>query len=159
MKKAYITKKHMILEIISYVILFAAFILAVIGIFVLPEEIATHYDAVGNVDGYGSPVTLLIMPAILLISNLTCSLCIHLLPASCWSTSVKVKPGNEIFVFRDTVSMIVLMELEISVFGLFFTIACFLEKGKIMLPGCIVFLAVLFATIIIVCVKMKRYSR
>jgi len=159
MKKAYITKKHMILEMISYVILFAAFVLAVVGIFVLPEEIATNYDAAGNVSGYGSSVTLLIVPAILLISNLTCSLWIHLLPASCWSTSVKVKPGNEILMFRDTVSMVVLMEVEISVFGLFFTVAAFLENGKVILPGCMVFLAVLFATIIIVCVKMTRYSR
>ena len=69
MAKPHITKKHCIFEILSYVILLVCFIIAIIGIVVLPDEIATHFDGAGNVDGYGSPVTLLFLPFIMLFTN------------------------------------------------------------------------------------------
>ena len=49
---------HRILEILSWIILGLSFLVAVYGMFTLPDVIATHYNVRGEVDDYGSPATL-----------------------------------------------------------------------------------------------------
>ena len=68
MAKPYITKKHCVIEILSYVCLVASIIIAIVGMAILPDEIATHFDGAGNIDGYGSPGVLLMLPLIMLFS-------------------------------------------------------------------------------------------
>ena len=53
--KSYITKKHIIIEIISYVLMWASIVIGIIWSAKLPKEVATHFDAAGNADEYGSP--------------------------------------------------------------------------------------------------------
>lgn len=57
------------LEILSYVLLLVCFIIAIVGMATLPDEIPTHFTMSGEIDGYGSPGTLLILPIIMLICN------------------------------------------------------------------------------------------
>ncbi len=159
MAKPYITKKHCIFEILSYVILLACFIIAIIGIVVLPDEIATHYDGAGNVDGYGSPTVLLFLPFIMLFTNGITSGILHFLPPSLWSMPCKIQPGREIIVYRDVAWMLVGMELQFSVFTLFNTIMSYLQQGQMLLYGVIVFMVLLTVTIIYTIVKAVQHSR
>lgn len=57
------------LEILSYVLLLVCFIIAIVGMATLPDEIPTHFTMSGEIDGYGSPGTLLMLPIIMLICN------------------------------------------------------------------------------------------
>ncbi|MGN0154131.1 MAG: DUF1648 domain-containing protein [Lachnospiraceae bacterium] len=159
MAKPYITKKHCAIEIISYVMLLASFIIAVVGMVVLPEEIATHFDGAGNVDGYGSPVVLIFLPIIMLLCNGVTSLILHLLPPDAWNTPCKIKPGQEIIVYRDMSSMLVWMEFEIAAFTVFDTIMTYLQSGKMILVGAIVFMVALTVTIIYEIVMIVRHSK
>lgn len=148
MGKLYIKKSHKIIEIVSYVILWASIIIAIIGAVTLPDKIATHYNGAGEVDGYGSPATLLFLPIIMLVCNLSCSLILHLLPPDKWNTPSKVKPGRELAVFSVMSCMMVWMEAEISLFTLYATIISYRELGSLIMPGVAVFMVVIFATII-----------
>ncbi len=159
MAKPYITKKHCIIEIVSYVLMLAAFIIAIVGMVVLPEEIATHFDGAGNVDGYGSPAVLIMLPIIMLVCNGVTSLILHLLPPDAWNTPCKIQPGQEVVVYRDMASMLVWMELQISAFTLFDTIMTYRQSGKMILVGAIVFGVVLTLTIIYEIIMIVRHSK
>ena len=74
------------LEILSYVLLLVCFIIAIVGMATLPDEIPTHFTMSGEIDGYGSPGTLLILPIIMLICNGMTSLIMHVMPPTMWNT-------------------------------------------------------------------------
>lgn len=148
MSKPYIKKSHKIIEIVSYVILWASIIIAIIGAVTLPDKIATHYNGAGEVDGYGSPASLLLLPIIMLVCNLSCSLILHFLPSNMWNTPSKVKPGRELATFSVMSCMMVLLEMEVSLFTLFSTILCYKEIGSMINLGSVVFMVAIFATII-----------
>lgn len=51
MNKPYMTKRHLVLEILSYVLLLVCFIIAIVGMATLPDEIPTHFTMSGEIDG------------------------------------------------------------------------------------------------------------
>ncbi len=53
-----------LLDILSILLLVAMWSLVLYGYSTLPETIATHFDASGNVNGHGSKATLFILPGI-----------------------------------------------------------------------------------------------
>ncbi len=148
MAKPYITKKHCVIEILSYVCLVASIIIAIVGMAILPDEIATHFDGAGNIDGYGSPGVLLMLPLIMLFSNGVMSMVLHLMSPEAWNTPCKIEPGREVLVYRDVSSMITWMELEFGVFTLAMTIASWQQNGKLLMIETIVFMILL--TIVVV---------
>ena len=88
------TKRHLVLEILSYVLLLVCFIIAIVGMATLPDEIPTHFTMSGEIDGYGSPGTLLILPIIMLICNGMTSLIMHVMPPTMWNTPSKLKTAK-----------------------------------------------------------------
>ncbi|MBR5093912.1 MAG: DUF1648 domain-containing protein [Oscillospiraceae bacterium] len=64
----------------------------------LPEQIPTHYNAAGQIDGYGGRGTLLIMPVIGLVTDLVVAL-VGRFPKS-WNTGVRVTALNRARVYR-----------------------------------------------------------
>lgn len=58
--KNHITLKQKIVEILAYVLMWASIVIGIIWSAKLPKEVATHFDAAGNADGYGSSVFFLI---------------------------------------------------------------------------------------------------
>lgn len=144
--RGFIQKKHIIIEILSYVLLMIAFILAIVAAVTTEGKIPTHYTLSGEIDGYGSAWTLLLMPIIMLITNGTVSVCLHLLPVSAWSTPQPVKPANSMRVYGDLAMMFVLLEIEISLFTVASTICSIQQKGGLELIAVFIMLAAVFAT-------------
>ena len=113
MRKPYITIPHLVMEIISYVLL----VVTVAGVFIFiwkngGEPVPTHYNFAGEVDGYGSAWTLLLMPGIMLFVNITISFSIHVMSPAGWNMPFKIKPGREIAVWRCIVLMNAVLMLE-----------------------------------------------
>ncbi len=157
--KAYITKKHIVFEVLSYVVLWGSIVTGIIWSAKLPDQVATHFDVAGNPDGYGSPYSFLIMPVIMLLSVGMCSLILHLMPAEMWNTPVKVKPEKAIRIYRDIVWTVVLMQLVMAVFTLYCTLTSYLQTMKGMTVATIIFMVLLFADIIwciVACVVHNR---
>lgn len=157
--KEYRTRLHGVLEIATWLILLATFLLAVYGIRTLPETIATHYNAAGEVDGYGSPATLLIAPMIMILPLGIISLVIHFVQPEVWNTPFEVKKEHAAVVYRDMLTMMHLVQLEIAVFALYTQVKSFLQDGTGMLVMTILWIAVLFATIIGMAVRAWRHNR
>lgn len=157
--KSYITKKHIIVEIISYVLMWASIVTGIIWSAKLPKEVATHFDAAGNADGYGSPYSFLFLPIIMLITCGICSLILHFLPPAQWNMPVKVKPEHAVRVYRDVVWMMVGMEFCFGVFTLYSTITSYMQKMNGMLAATFIFMAVLFGIIIWCIVACVRHNR
>ena len=157
--KSYITKKHIIVEIISYVLMWASIVTGIIWSAKLPKEVATHFDAAGNADGYGSPYSFLFLPIIMLITCGICSLILHFLPPAQWNMPVKVKPEHAVRVYRDVVWMMVGMEFCFGVFTLYSTITSYMQKMHGMLAATFIFMAVLFGIIIWCIVACVRHNR
>ncbi|MBQ1547363.1 MAG: hypothetical protein IIZ61_03125 [Lachnospiraceae bacterium] len=124
MNRLYIKKSHIIFEIISYAILLASVIYAVIMILRYGNsDFPTRFSGGGEVTGYGSAYVLLIIPGTMLITNILLSLSLHLFPVKLWNMPFKVKPGREIPVYASMASMMVSLELMMSVYSLATTIA------------------------------------
>lgn len=151
------TKRHLVLEILSYVLLLVCFIIAIVGMATLPDEIPTHFTMSGEIDGYGSPGTLLILPIIMLICNGMTSLLMHVMPPTMWNTPSKLKPQNAVRALQDMISMIAWMELEISVFTLFLTISIY--RGKDAGSSIILFVGALTVTIIYYIVAFQKHNK
>ena len=64
----------------------------------LPEKIPTHYNFSGEIDGYGGRGSLLLMPVIGLVTDLTVAVCARF-PKS-WNTGVRVTVLNRARVYR-----------------------------------------------------------
>lgn len=157
--KSYITKKHVIVEIISYVLMWASIVIGIIWSAKLPKEIATHFDAAGNADGYGSPYSFLFLPIIMLVCCGISSLILHFMPPNLWNMPVKVKPERANRVYGDAVWMMVWMEFIFGVFTLYCTITAYMQKMAGMLAATFVFMAVLFGIIIWCIVACVRHNR
>lgn len=145
------------LEILSYVLLLVCFIIAIVGMATLPDEIPTHFTMSGEIDGYGSPGTLLMLPIIMLICNGMTSLIMHVMPPTMWNTPSKLKPQNAVRALQDMISMIAWMELEISVFTLFLTISIY--RGKDAGSSIILFVGALTVTIIYYIVAFQKHNK
>ena len=92
--KEYGSRLHRILEILSWIILGLSFLVAVYGMFTLPDVIATHYNVRGEVDDYGSPATLFMTPVCMGICLLIVSLCMHFVNPRNWNTVTEVRRRN-----------------------------------------------------------------
>lgn len=157
MNKPYITKKHVIVEIISYVILFVS-----IGIAVF--FVATHDgDVVARIGADGpeteSKFNVLAMPLIMFACNVLVSVIAHFFPTRLWSMPFTPKPGRELIVFIDCISMMMLVHIEMSIFTLLATIC--MMTGKIgYLVGFSIYLTIaLIVTIIIYMSKMYKHNK
>ena len=64
----------------------------------LPEQIPTHYDLAGNINGYGSRRTLLIMPLMGLAADLVVAITARF-PRS-WNAGVRITVLNKARVYR-----------------------------------------------------------
>ena len=157
--KNHITLKQKIVEILAYVLMWASIVIGIIWSAKLPKEVATHFDAAGNADGYGSPYSFLFLPIIMLISCGICSLTLHFLPPSHWNMTVKVKPERAARVYGDVIWMIVWMEFGFGVFTLYCTLASYIQKMQSMLAATSIFMVAVFGDLIWGIVACVRHNR
>lgn len=158
-KKPYITKAHIIVEIVSYLVMLISFVFAIVAIKTLPDEIPTHYDLSGNVDGYGSPGSIIILPVIMLITMAFISLLTHFVSPSHYNMPFKIKPGRELVAYKDVVWMLIGMELVFSLFTLASVWSMYVSSGLIMMIAGVVLTVAIFAQIIITLIVMYRHNK
>lgn len=158
MRKPYINKIHIILEVIGYLACILALVYAIVMANTIEGEIPTHYNIEGEIDGYGSASSLIILPAIMLGTMLLMSACLHLLSANAWNTGFKLNPEKQNIVLADLGYMIASMVLEI---GLFTAVATFLftSKGGIILLASGVLIVATSLSCIVFFIKAYRDNR
>lgn len=157
-RKPYIKKAHVIVEIVSYIILVVAFAVAIYGMNVL-DEITTRYKVNGVPDGNGSPKTLLILPLVMLLTNGTISLLMHLVGAKSFNMPVKVKPENAVLVYSDMIWMMVIIQVLIALYTLVTNIGMFFGNGFVITMATIVLLVGLIPAIVVPFVMCLKHNK
>ena len=92
------TRWQRILGILSPVVLLGAIVFVLIRFPHLPAQIPIHFNAKGEIDGWGSRGTLLLMPFIGLVMDGTLALAGRF-PKS-WNTGVRITLYNRVRVYR-----------------------------------------------------------
>ena len=87
-----------ILGILAPVVLLGSIVFVLIRFPSLPEQIPTHYNFAGEIDGYGGRFSLLLMPLIGLVMDASLVL-VGRFPKS-WNTGVRVTLYNRVRVYR-----------------------------------------------------------
>lgn len=108
------TRWQRVLSILAPVILLGSLVYILIVWHTLPEQIPTHYNAAGQIDGYGGRSTLLLMPIIGLVTDLVTALTARF-PKS-WSTGVRVTVLNRVRVYRLVRDLIAELRLTMALF-------------------------------------------
>ena len=92
------TRYQRIAGILAPLMLLGSIVYILIIWHTLPEQIPTHYNFAGEIDGYGGRGSLLLMPVIGLVTDLTVAVCGRF-PKS-WNTGVRVTVLNRVRVYR-----------------------------------------------------------
>ena len=92
------TRYQRIAGILAPLILLGSIVYILIVWRTLPEQIPTHNNFAGEIDGYGGRGSLLLMPIIGLVTDLTVAICGRF-PKS-WNTGVRVTVLNRVRVYR-----------------------------------------------------------
>ena len=100
MNKPYITKVHVILEVLSLILSVASVAYGVAFALKATDPMPTNFNMAGEVTGYGSPWVVLLTPGIIFVTNIILSLVLHFLPTSKWNVSFKIRPERELAVFK-----------------------------------------------------------
>ena len=157
MNKNILTRYHVMIEILGFVLILASFAVAIAAM-ASGEMIPSHYDFAGNVTDYSKPGFLIMMPIVMLISNGTMSLILHFVSFSSWNMPVKVKPGRERAVYGCVGYMLAIMELLFGIFTLAFTLFSSAALGKMMMPLSVFLVVAIFADIIVCCVLAVKLN-
>ncbi len=157
-RKLIFTRIHMVLEILGYVFLLAAFIVAIVAC-ATGKELPWKFDAAGNITGYDSPGVLFMMPAALLFTNIILSLVMHFLPVNAWNVPFTIRPGREIAVYRDMTMMIVIMVLLFGIFSAASTFLLFRGLRTVAFTITWILVAALFADIIVMTALAAWHNR
>lgn len=157
--KEYRTRLHVILESAAWLMLLLSLVIAVYGIKTLPETIATHYNAAGEADGYGSPASLLLLPLFTVLPLGIISLVVHFVRPEFWNKPFAVREENAALVYRDLTTMMLLIQAEIAAFILYSQIKSFFQEGKGMLAATGLFSLALVATMLLMTLRAWRRNR
>lgn len=140
------TKRHMVLEMLAWLLLLTSYGIAIYGMRHLPESIATHYALDGAPDGYGSPGSLLILPIIITIALGIVSLVAHFVPVDMLNVPFEMQEKNQTWVYQTILSMLHALQIEIGAYTLYMTIMSYRQDGRYAILSLVIFLAVLGAT-------------
>ncbi len=118
------------------------------------ETIATHFDMLGNPDNYGSPLSLIVLPIIMLSGVLLMVGILLFCPVEKANYPMKINPQSAHLVYRDFVLLVSIDQLLFSIFTLYFSLTYFTHH-KIAAIGSYVFIAMIIAASLGSIVKMR----
>ncbi len=146
------------MEIISIVLMIIAIVIAIIFAASTTERIPIKYNFAGEVTGYGSAATAVMLPVMMLFTVLIMILIVHLCPKEFFNVPVKTRPETELKVYTDCIWMIAIMDLLMAIFTLWETISFINMSDGGILPT-VIFVAAIFTDIIFFLVKIIMDNR
>ena len=156
-RKPYITKAHLLLERVAWLLLAAAFAVCVYGAFTIKGEFPIHFDIYGNPNGYGSPLTMLLFPTVMLGVLMLISVIVRKVPPEKMNLPFTLKAENTNAVMMQACRLLFLLEDEIAAFTLVQSLLWF--GGTAVSWFALAFAALAILTVIIGTVRMVKANR
>ena len=145
-----------IFDAICFAMIVATFVIVIVRWQVLPEEIPTHFDFNGNVNGYGGKGTLLVMPIVALVMFAVMSI-VEFFPQS-WNTGVKITALNAAAVYKYIRMMIVSLKLlTVLLMCSIAVLLCYAISIPVWLT--VIYIVLMTAAIIFFLVKASRVGK
>ena len=116
--KAYITETHLLFERVAWLLLAAAFAVCVYGAVTIKGDFPIHFDIYGSPDGYGSPLTMLLFPTVMLGVLVLISVIVRRVPPEKMNMPFTLKAENTNAVMVQVWRLLFLLEDEIAAFTL-----------------------------------------
>ncbi len=158
MNKAYISKAQKITELLSYLFLLINFLIIIRADRMNMGRIPTHFDLMGNPDGYEEVISLIVLPVIMLLTNAMISVILHFVSPQAWNMPFKVKEKNKALVYHDMIWMLASMICMFSLYMLLLTILVLTGGAKFIFPVTILLMVGLVASIAIPIVIAKKHN-
>jgi len=147
------TKYQIVMEIAALLLVLGEIIFVCVQWRLLPEKIPGHFNALGEIDRWGSKNEIIMLP--ILCGFLYIMLTIFTFLPKTWSLPVKVTKDNKEAIYSNTRGLLISVKAE-SI-GMFLYMTYYIAKSQPLsgwfLP---VFLFVIFGTIIY---YMKKFSK
>lgn len=125
------TKAQSIMEILCLVLILLQIILPLTLWRLMPDPLPTHYNAAGEVDGWGSRGTVFIMAGFSLFMYIVLSIVNRMDPRS-WNIPFTVPWGREAAVYSAVKTTLVAMKLETVLLFAFEELTMALGRGYLM---------------------------
>lgn len=159
MNKPYITKVHIILEVLSLILSVASVAYGVAFALKATDPMPTNFNMAGEATGYGSAWFILLTPGIIFITNIVLSLVLHFLPTNKWNVSFKIRPERELAVFECISLMIAVMEFTMALWALVVTMLWASALGSAVFISSIVMAAALIIEAIVFYILAYRRNK
>ena len=117
--------------------------------------IPVKYSLSGEVLRYGSPYTMVFLPAAMFVCGLVIVLVLHLVPAELMNIPVTVNEDNALRVYEETAFMTAVTVLQTALFS-FAASVLFLKGSGMSLILSFLFLAAVLTTIIIYLARVRK---
>ena len=123
----------------------------------LPEQIPTHFDASGNIDGYGGKGVIFLLPVMMIVMMVVLTVTEHM-PQSWNFGNIRITPQNQYQIYSEGRNMLLSMKLIIMLLFCFMTVMQ--VRGTAMpvftMP---VVLAVIFGDFLFWMIRIYRYKK
>lgn len=150
------TKLQMVLEIAAILLILGIIAFLLFRWPSIPEQIAGHYNAAGQVDRWGDKGEILVLPivAIALYGLLTA---VSFFPFL-WNVPTAITKDNKAGVYRRMKTMLIVLKVEMLAIFLFITVNSSMARP---LPGWFfpVFLVLVFGSVIFSVIDICKYSQ
>ncbi|HEY5561418.1 MAG TPA: DUF1648 domain-containing protein [Clostridiaceae bacterium] len=155
-KKVSFTSNQKIIELLTTGVLLFLFGYLMINWSAIPEEVPSHFNALGVADAWSGKGTVIFVPIVCLTLYLLLTV-VSFFP-SIWNIPVKLTPGNYVFVYQNIRSLICYLKLVLVSTFSYISICTAISKplGTIFLP---LILIIVFGLIVVFLIKIKKFSK
>jgi hypothetical protein len=147
--KSHFTIHHKIQFWVGILATVASLVFTIVFMLMVKKNIPIHYDWNWNPTGYGHSGTILIVPLVMLPTNLLIVAIGYFMPPEAWNLPVKPKEGCEETLYRITAYMLSLIVLEDGLYSLILTIAAAYQIRPILQVVTYAYVIILIATCVI----------
>ena len=159
--RAYIMTHHRIIEAVGLVMTLAGLIVGIVFAATAKGEVPIHFGMNGEVDKWGSAWEGIFLPIVLLITNISMSLMIRFVPLDKWNMPCMITENNAPIIYRNALSMVVLMGFCFGIMSLLGTIFMYKARnlmGPSILGACALMMVITTFYLIKSVVDGKRYA-
>ena len=158
MRKAYIRPHHLIIQGLSILAMLISFIYAMVIALTVKGEVSTHVNVVGEIDGYGSPATILLLPSIMIVMLVVMLLVLHKTSPKSWNMPFRVSEERQIIVYSDMSLMMSLICLESGIFTLIETLT-YINNIVSGFAIAMIYTAALLITVLVITIAAARHNK
>lgn len=163
MNRQYIKLPHIIMLVLSYVFMVASIIMALVYVVnSAGTEVPTHFDISGEADAYGSAGSIMMLPVIFLITNISLTFMLFFYSFEYWNHPMKkINPNAAKYVYSDDAWLLTFTVFSFSVLSAAYVATAVYNPSLftvVLIPIVVILLVVTTGLIVKMNMDNKKYA-